>query len=108
MVIFIYIIVVIILIFFIGLVIALNNFDNNIKNLFLESDKINKHVFHPSQLSGLPNPVKQYFNCVLKDGQRYINYVRLKHHGRFKTALKGRWETITGEEYFAVNTPVIR
>lgn len=105
MAVFIYIVLVIILIVLLGLVAVLNNFDKNVKLLFRESDKINNQVFHPAQLAGLPVPVQHYFRHVLKDGQPYINYVRLKHHGRFKTSVRGKWETITGEEYFTVNKP---
>lgn len=103
--IFIYFILVIILIVIIGLLAALNNFSNNVKQLFADSDTINTQVFHPSQLAGLPIPVQQYFRHVLKEGQPYINYARLRHHGRFKSAVDGKWQSITGEEYFTVDKP---
>jgi hypothetical protein len=105
MIVFIYIVLVIILIVLIALVAALNSFDMNVKNLFQQSEKRNIPVFHSSQLSGLPMPVQLYFRHVLKNGQPYINYVRLKHHGRFKTSVNAKWKPIEGEEYFTVGKP---
>jgi hypothetical protein len=53
----------------------------------------------------LPAPVQRYFKHVLKDGQPYISYVRLKHDGQFKTGLKKDWVNITGEQYFTTEKP---
>jgi hypothetical protein len=105
MIVFIYIVLGIILMVLIALVTALNSFDMNVKDLFQQSEKGDLKVYHPEQLSALPMPVQDYFRYVLKDGQPYINQVRLKHNGRFKTSLEAKWKSIEGEEYFTVNQP---
>jgi hypothetical protein len=53
----------------------------------------------------LPDPVQCYFNRVLKDGQPFISYVRIKHIGRFKADLKKDWMQIKGEQYATTNIP---
>lgn len=105
MIIFISIIMLVILIVLIALVVALNSFNTNVKTLFQQSDRLDKMVFHCKQLSGLPMPVQLYFRHVLKDGQPYINYARLQHQGRFKTAVDAKWKPISGEEYFTAKKP---
>lgn len=76
-----------------------------VKVLFSQSKNISKQKFNYKQLEGLPVPVQRYFKHVLKDGQRYISYVRLKHDGQFKTDLKNDWVNITGEQYFTTEKP---
>lgn len=105
MIIFIGIVMLLLLIFLVALVVALNSFNMDVKTLFQQPEPLNKMIFHPKQLSGLPMPVQLYFRHVLKDGQPYINYVRLQHQGRFKTDLNAKWKPITGEEYFTAKKP---
>jgi len=50
-------------------------------------------------------PVRRYFEHVLKQGQHYISYVRLKHNGQFKTGPDKGWSKIDGEQYFTVEKP---
>lgn len=76
-----------------------------VKVLFSQSKNISKQKFSYKQLEGLPEPVQRYFKHVLKDGQRYISYVRLKHDGQFKTDLKNDWVNISGEQYFTTEKP---
>lgn len=56
-------------------------------------------VFHKNQLTNLPDPVQRYFNLVLKEGQSYISYSRIKHVGQFKTGVEKDWIEIKGEQY---------
>lgn len=74
---------------------------------FLLSDGSNTAPTHynEAQIAKLPAPVQRYFKNVLKEGQPYINYVRLKHGGQFKTNIHKAWKDINGEEYFTTNTP---
>ncbi|QMU26638.1 DUF6544 family protein [Adhaeribacter radiodurans] len=76
-----------------------------IKRLFSASKPTTGKVFTYAQIVGLPNPVQRYFKLVLREGQPYINFVRLKHEGQFKTDLKKDWMAITGEQYFTTATP---
>ncbi|MEO7216548.1 DUF6544 family protein [Mucilaginibacter sp.] len=79
-------------------------FHKQVKQLF-SSSETSGNVFQYSQLEGLPAPVQRYFKHVLTDGQPYINYVRLKHGGKFKTGPGKKWINIGGEEYFTTAIP---
>ena len=80
-------------------------FDKEVRELFAQSNNISGKTFSYKQLSGLPEPVQRYFRHVLKEGQPYINYVRLKHNGLFKTGLDKKWVRINGEQYFTTERP---
>lgn len=80
-------------------------FGNQVKELFAQSKSISDHTFHKSQLNGLPEPVQRYFNHILKEGQPYISYARIKHDGQFKTGLDKGWINITGEQYATTEKP---
>ncbi|MEP6674086.1 MAG: DUF6544 family protein [Ferruginibacter sp.] len=80
-------------------------FNKQVKELFTQSKNISNQKFSYQQLAGLPEPVQRYFKHVLKDGQPYISYIRLKHDGQFKTNLKKDWVNITGEQYFTTEKP---
>ena len=79
-------------------------FNKEVKLLFSQSENP-KNTFSYSQLQGLPAPVQRYFRHVMKEGQPYINYVRLMHDGQFKTAPKQDWVNIKGEQYFTTAKP---
>lgn len=84
--------------------IAINNFDRNVQQMFQQSKMIKGTISIPGKES-LPIPVWNYFNYALKRNLSNINYVRLKHRGKFKTTINGTWQDILGEEYFTVNEP---
>jgi len=93
------------LILVLGSLIFKFRFKSEVKKLFLSSKKISGKVFSYDQLNGLPDPVQRYFRNVLKEGQPYISYARLKHDGQFKIDLKKDWVNIQGEEYFTAQKP---
>ncbi|MEO5592164.1 MAG: DUF6544 family protein [Chitinophagaceae bacterium] len=80
-------------------------FSKQVKQLFSSSKSISDKTFHYAQLSGLPEPVQRYFKYVLKDGQPYISYARIKHAGLFKTGLNKDWINIKGEQYATTEKP---
>ncbi len=80
-------------------------FNKQVKELFSNSKNISEKKFSYQQLEGLPEPVQHYFKHVLKEGQPYISYTRLKHDGKFKTGLKKGWVNIEGEQYFTTEKP---
>ena len=81
------------------------NFDKSVNALFLHAESVSYKTFTYQQLTGLPEPVQRYFKHVLKEGQPYISFIRIKHDGKFKTGLEKDWVDITGEEYFTANEP---
>ncbi|MBD1393016.1 hypothetical protein IDJ76_07900 [Mucilaginibacter sp. ZB1P21] len=80
-------------------------FEQEVTELFALPDGLTNQAFSYTQLVDLPGPVQAYFRHVLKDGEPYINYVRLKHNGQFKTGLNKKWVDIKGEQYFTVKKP---
>ncbi|MEP6950265.1 MAG: DUF6544 family protein [Ginsengibacter sp.] len=80
-------------------------FNKEVKQLFTQSTTISGKKFSYEQLVGLPEPVQHYFKYVLKEGQPYINYVRLTHNGQFKSGKKNNWTNIKGEQYFTTEKP---
>lgn len=91
--------------FLIGKINLSINFNKQVKQLFAESKNISDKKFSYQQLEDLPEPVQRYFKHVLKEGQPFISYIRLKHDGQFKTDLKKDWVNIDGEQYFTTEKP---
>lgn len=89
----------------IGNIISAARFRSEVKELFSSSQNISGTMYTPDLIKGLPAPVKSYFMHVLKEGQPYISYARLKHDGEFKTGKDKDWARIEGEEYFTVRNP---
>lgn len=77
----------------------------SVKEMLRQSGHHNGKAFHREDWVDLPEPVQRYFDHVLKEGQLYINRVRLKHNGTIKTGLDKNWTKITGEEYFTTANP---
>ena len=80
-------------------------FSNQVKELFAQSKSISAPQFHKKQLDSLPEPVQRYFNHILKEGQPYISYARIKHEGQFKADLQKGWMNIKGEQYATTEKP---
>ena len=70
-----------------------------------EGSETQSKMFHLSDLEGLPEPVQRYFKHVLKDGQEYIKFVRLKQIGEFRMKENQPWLPITAEQYFTTQKP---
>ena len=79
-------------------------FKKQVVLLFANTEKSNQ-IYSEKQLESLPKNVQRYFKYVLKEGQPYINSVRLTHNGFFKTDLKKDFTAITGEQYFSSQKP---
>ena len=80
-------------------------FRNQVNELFGQSENISDKVFHKNEFGNLPEPVRRYFSHVLKDGQPYISYARIKHDGHFKAGLNKGWMSIKGEQYATTEKP---
>lgn len=80
-------------------------FEKEVETLFSQPAGFSELKFDLSQLNDLPEPVQRYFKHVLQEGQPYINCVRLKHTGQFKTDLQKDWVNINGEQYFNAGRP---
>lgn len=80
-------------------------FSKQVKALFAQSKNISHQRFHKVQLDHLPEPVQRYFNLILKEGQPYLSYARIKHDGQFKAGLDKGWMNIKGEQYATTEKP---
>jgi len=70
-----------------------------------EGSKAQSKTFSFNDLEGLPEPVRRYFKYVLKDGQEYIEFVRLKQIGEFRMKENQDWMPIKAEQYFTTEDP---
>jgi hypothetical protein len=96
---------VLLLILLVGRINLSIKFSREVKELFAQSKSISDQAFHKSQLDSLPEPVQRYFNHILKDGQPYISYARIKHDGQFKPGIDKDWIKINGEQYATTEKP---
>jgi hypothetical protein len=96
---------VIVIVLIIGKINLSIKFGREVKELFAQSKNMSDRLFYKAQLEGLPEPVQRYFNHILKEGQPYISYARIKHDGQFKTDLEKSWINITGEQYATTEKP---
>ncbi len=80
-------------------------FKKQVKTLFDNSKNISNQIYSIKQLENLPEPVQKYFKYVLKDGQPYISYARIKHDGKFKSGFDKSWANIKGEQYATTEKP---
>lgn len=80
-------------------------FNKQVKTLFTNSKNISNKIYSVKQLENLPEPVQKYFNYVLRDGQPYISYARIKHDGQFKSGIDKNWANIKGEQYTTTEKP---
>jgi hypothetical protein len=96
---------VVVIILVIGRINLSVKFDREVKELFAQSKNISDQLYHKDQLNNLPEPVQRYFRHILKEGQPYISYARIKHDGQFKTDLEKGWINITGEQYATTEKP---
>lgn len=76
-----------------------------VEKLFSLSSATNSKTFNSKQIESLPEPVKRYFKYAIPEGKKYISYLRLKHHGSFKTGVGKDWVNIEGEQYFTAQPP---
>jgi hypothetical protein len=57
-------------------------------------------------LAALPLPAQRFFRTVLKDGQRMVTGVRIRHRGTFNLSVSGeRWFPFTSEEQVVIQRP---
>ncbi|MFZ4475952.1 MAG: DUF6544 family protein [Saprospiraceae bacterium] len=80
-------------------------FSKDVKSLFAQSKNASGQVYHENQLVHLPEPVQRYFRHILKNGQPYIGYARIKHDGQFKPGFDKAWLNIQGEQYATTEKP---
>lgn len=93
------------LILLIGKVNLTFKFRQEVKDLFAQSKNCSDKIYHYQLLTALPEPVQRYFKHILKDGQPYISYARIKHDGQFKMGFDKDWINIKGEQYATTEKP---
>lgn len=96
---------ILLIILLIGKINLANKFRSEVKHLFAESKNLSKKKYSKDEITDLPEPVQRYFKHILKEGEHYINYARIKHDGQFKADLKKGWMDIKGEQYATTEKP---
>lgn len=91
--------------FLIGRMLASRRLRHDVEQLFAHATDVSARIYHETQLAGLPAPAQRYFRHVLRDGQPYLSWARLRHGGQFRTDLAGDWVDITGEQWMTADPP---
>jgi len=64
-------------------------------------------IIMAEMLEGLPEPVQRYLNFTGIVGQPWIQKVRLKQRGSFRTGADQPWMPMTAEEFYTVDPPTL-
>jgi len=103
------IILVVLEMIFLVLIYLIFIFSNRIKkesSQVLEgSDTEKANTFRESDLKSLPLPVQRYFSFALKDGQKYVNRVKVMQSGYIRVAGSQRWLPLKAVQYFNCSQP---
>jgi hypothetical protein len=70
-----------------------------------EGELKNDRVVTADMLQRLPEPVRRYMNYTGVVGKPWINTVRLKQSGRFRTGPDKPWMPMTAVQYYTTNPP---
>jgi len=63
-------------------------------------------AYEPSELDGLPEPVRRYFSTVLREGQPAIGSVYLEHSGTFNMGTEAeQWKPFQSVQYVTTQRP---
>jgi hypothetical protein len=63
-------------------------------------------VYTEDDLDGVPEPVRGYFENVLKDGQGYVSSVTLKQEGELRLGgIDSAWNPFTATQYITADAP---
>lgn len=62
-------------------------------------------TFSVSDLEGLPEPVQKFLARSLKEGQPYVDSVRLRQSGTMRLSPDQPWKPFEAEQYFTTNPP---
>jgi len=73
--------------------------------LFKLSQKYSGHGLNFGQEAALPEPVKRYFRFASPEKCSKVHFISTKFEGLFCLKKTGRWVPITGDDYYAVNSP---
>ena len=82
-----------------------NVIKEEINRIYSTSDNISNIKFSYDQIKDLPEPVQKYLKYAIKEGQPYINYVKLKHTGKYRSSPNSKWENANGENYISLEEP---
>lgn len=79
--------------------------NREIDSMISEAKKADIRTFYYKDLKGLPSPVQRYFRYVLKEGQEYIRFARMKAVGEFRRPLQEKWMKTDASLYFTTERP---
>lgn len=77
--------------------------NEQVEELLASSESEDNKVFRKEDLEGLPQPVRLYLENVLKEGQPYINTVRLEQKGEFR--IRDSWKSFTSTQHYSMEPP---
>ncbi len=79
--------------------------ENEIEELISSAENTGVMTYSLEDIENLPAPVQRYFRYVLKDGQEYIRFVRMKAVGQFRRPRQKEWTQMNTRQYFTAKPP---
>lgn len=79
--------------------------ENEIEELISAANNIGVRTYSIKDIENLPIPVQRYFRYVLKEGQEYIRFVRMKAEGQFRRPGQKEWTEMKTSQYFISKPP---
>jgi hypothetical protein len=79
--------------------------ENEIEELISAAKNTGVMTYSLKDIENLPAPVQRYFRYVLKDGQEYVRFVRMKAEGQFRRPGQEEWTEMNTRQYFIAKPP---
>ena len=77
-----------------------------VDELLADAESHSTRTFTSGDLEELPEPVQQYFENVLKEGQPYLQTIRLQQQGEFRLGdATAPWKPLTATQHFTTQPP---
>ncbi|NEO27301.1 MAG: hypothetical protein F6K03_10500 [Kamptonema sp. SIO4C4] len=74
-------------------------------NILEQSLNLPENFIEQTKIDSLPEPIKRYFNYVLPEQKRPINWVKIEQNGWFRTDPNQNWKPLNSEEYLTADPP---
>lgn len=79
--------------------------NNEVKEIFENSQKAKAEIITQADIKGLPEPVQKYLRYTQVIGKKEIRTVRLKQKGMFRRNVDQKWMPLKAQEYYTINPP---
>lgn len=79
---------------------------SHVESLKQTAETARNDVFRSADLDDVPEPVRKYFENVLREGQEYVGTVQLEQRGRLRISdAESAWQPFTATQYITTHPP---